>query len=552
MSRDIHEHNAQRWKDEAENPAWSGGTGGTKPGLAAPAPGSWPIRIPLDTAATPPVFPIDALAPTAAREFVEALAVTFSMPIDVPALAWLALAGGCAMYRGIRGVQIDPDWREQLNLFVLVAITSGAKKSAVFNQLIEPVRVFERDAAEAAAPEVARAKTEVEIKRKTLAKLQALAADDPSAAAEAGKLAEELASTPEPVAPRLLVDDVTPEVLVRLLAQHNGKMIAASAECDLLGLFAGRYSDKSGANLGVFLKAHPGDEIIVDRIGRPPERIPSPALSVMICGQPDALWKMLTDRTLKDRGMIGRFLYAIPPSPLGSRPIITPQIPPEVREAYRGMMSRLLQPHFVPPVPPEWDDGKYVGGTGGTVDVSEDVILAFTLEARDALLPFREQVERTMAEGGIFHHHPSWASKLSGAAARIAGILTVAADPSRLTVGVEEAQAAVLIGRWAMEHARIAFQCSGNDPDVELAKRLLAWLERKRPKTFTRREAFQALKGGGGTVQKMADIRGALSVLVDHGHVVPADIPEHDGRAVTRGGAAVYLVHPEIAENVGR
>ena len=74
---------------------------------------------------------------------------------------------------------------------------------------------------------------------------------------------------------RLLVDDATPEKLVDLMEQQDGCITVVSAEGGVFDMMAGRY-DKT-TNIDVYLKAHAGDPLTVDRIGRPPTTSPTPA-----------------------------------------------------------------------------------------------------------------------------------------------------------------------------------------------------------------------------------------------------------------------------------
>ena len=67
--------------------------------------------------------------------------------------------------------------------------------------------------------------------------------------------------------PRLLASgDVTPEKLVGLLAEQGGRIALMSPEGEAFGLMAGLYGN--APNFEVFLKAHSGDTIRVDRVGR--------------------------------------------------------------------------------------------------------------------------------------------------------------------------------------------------------------------------------------------------------------------------------------------
>lgn len=516
-------------------------------------PAAWPHPIDLSESVAAPPFPIDALSPAVARNFIAAVALGYSVPIDLPALVWLALASGCvASIDGARVlVEAQAGWRETPNLYAAVALPSGARKSAVFEALIAPVREHEGRVAAAARPEIARAKSDRAVKAARLKQLQENAAKGKGAhewSREAEDLAAELATRREPVEPRLLCEDASTEKLVNLLAQH-GQMILASPECDVIGSFKGRYSDKGGPNLSVFLKAYSGEELIVDRIGRASERVASPLLSILICGQPEALASLVADSLLRDRGLVYRFLFAAPPSPLGNRPLRPPPVSQVLREEYGRMMSAALERGNAPPIPPESESEEGSGGIGGGVPPR---VLAVDPDAAEALDAFRAEIEPTMLEGGDFHHASGWASKAPGFVVRIAAVMTLIGNPDSDTIDAETMTRAATIGRWAVAHAKRVFSSSDADADTAIARRLLAWLRRRGLSHFSVREAYQALKGpDGSAISRAEDLDGALNVLQETGWIAPVDPPPRQAGKGGRAPSPRFNVHPKACGQDG-
>ena len=94
----------------------------------------------------------------------------------------------------------------------------------------------ERRLAEEACPHIARAKEEIQSKRTELIEVRKAAAkagdDQAVLRARGGDLAEEIAKLEhdEPVFPRIVCDDVTPEGLGVLLQKHDGRMALFSPE----------------------------------------------------------------------------------------------------------------------------------------------------------------------------------------------------------------------------------------------------------------------------------------------------------------------------------
>lgn len=80
----------------------------------------------------------------------------------------------------------------------------------------------------------------------------------------------------------------------------------------------------------------------MDRMTREAECIMHPALSAILSIQPSVLDEIMSNTTMTGRGLIARFLYASPPSRIGSRVFRTQPIPPEGIAAYRSLIFRLM------------------------------------------------------------------------------------------------------------------------------------------------------------------------------------------------------------------
>ena len=125
---------------------------------------------------------------------------------------------------------------------------SSARKSPPFDLMTAPLWDWERAAADRGRAQKARAETEIEIIEGQLAdaKREAIKAGNREAAMvamrEAQALAEELARLSVPAIPRILADDVTPEVLKSLLASQGGRISIMSPEGDIFSAMGGRHS----------------------------------------------------------------------------------------------------------------------------------------------------------------------------------------------------------------------------------------------------------------------------------------------------------------------
>jgi len=114
-----------------------------------------------------------------------------------------------------------------------------------------------------------------------------------------------------------------------------------SAEGGFFETVGGRYS-KGVPNLDLMLKAHSGDPERVDRIGRDPVYLQEPLLTVAMSPQPDLIQGLASKPGFRGRGLLGRFLYFLPPSPLGYRTLDGPPVPEDVKDNYARCVKAML------------------------------------------------------------------------------------------------------------------------------------------------------------------------------------------------------------------
>src|SRR5262249_24050181 len=123
-------------------------------------------------------------------------------------------------------------------------------------------------------------------------------------------------SLPEvPQLPRLWMQDMTSEVLA-VEMQHQGERMAVfSDEGGLFDSLGGRYS--GSPNFDLIIQAHSGSPVRVNRISRPAVFLRHPVLTIGISPQPNVLEHLADTPQFRGRGLLARFLYAVPASPLG-------------------------------------------------------------------------------------------------------------------------------------------------------------------------------------------------------------------------------------------
>jgi len=439
------------------------------------------------------------------RDFVEEVATATQTPVDLSAMLALAVvAAACA--KKVE-VCVKSGYIEPVNIFVVVSLAPGNRKTAVFGAMTEPLEDHERREIQRLSPAVAKSKAAMKIKEATLRKLQerAVAAkgtEQEKLIDESACIAAEISKSPDVVLPRYIADDCTTERLATLLRDQAGRIAVLSAEGDVFDLMAGRYSPTAAANFGVYLKGHAGDAHRIDRVGRPPEFIKRPALTVGLAVQPEVIRGLTAKPGFRGRGLLGRFGYSLPSSLLGHRDIDPPAVRGEVRASYHGNLFAILD------LPFQKDES------------GEGISRELTLEsaARRRLQEFETWIEPQLGEFGELGGMTDWGGKLVGAVARIAGILHMAAlagNPAPWDYPISEAtmRCAIQIGYYLIPHAKAAFAEMGADEFVSQAQVILRWIERNSIDTFSTRDVHQALRG---TFRRATDLERPLALLISH------------------------------------
>jgi hypothetical protein len=486
-----------------------------------------------------PAFPVEAL-PSWLAKYVQALAHATQTPPDLAGLLALA-ALATAMAKKVR-VAVRQGYSEPVNLFTVIAMPPGSRKSPVFEAVMNPIQSYEETCMRQMADEIARAEVRYNIAKTELQHLQGKASKETNSVErmrldeEATTLAVKLLGMLPPEKPRLVTDDTTPERLASLLAAHQGRMAVLSAEGgDVFAAMSGRYTahqSKQGGHTGNFapyLKGHSGDTLHVDRVGRPAEYVKQPALTVALTVQPSVLQGLRRHQEFRERGLLGRFLYALPPVLLGHRQTRTTPVPSVVSHTYHGRLIALLK------LPLEADeDGVPVARA-----------LQMTPEAARLFEDFEERTEPLLSQFGSLGHMTDWGGKLVGHVARILGLLHCAATPQPpwLTkIAPDTVQCALRLGEYLGAHARAAYGVMGAEPAVEDAKHLLAWLTRDARQAISKRDLHQGTKT---RFPRIAMMEPALQLLIEHGFLALQAPAIQDGKPGRPAGPC-YDINPHL------
>jgi hypothetical protein len=294
------------------------------------------------------------------------------------------------------------------------------------------------------------------------------------------------------VLPRMIVDDATAEKLGAMLAEQDGHLASMSAEGGVFDLMAGMYSKNSCPNFDVYLKGHAGDTLITSRLGRADVHVERPALTCAYAIQPAVIQGLAKNPAFRGRGLLARFLYAFPRSPIGERRVAPPSVPESIVLAYANTVRRMADA--------DWSNE-----------------LTFTCEAQRRLIAWETEVERMLRDGGDLEAIRDWGGKLTGATLRLAAVMHCV-DGQSGPIEAETLDRAVEIARYLIPHADAVLRLMNR---VELqaeadAAYLAHWVERERLEQFTKRDAH---RHGLRRFDTAEDLDPALSILERRGYI---------------------------------
>jgi replicative DNA helicase len=466
--------------------------------------------IPLSDPVVLPPFPTDSL-PEPIAAMVSAVAEATQTDEAMAGTSALSVLAACC--GGHAEIQVRSGWREILVLFTATVAEPGERKSPVQLALLRPLHDTESQQSAAWMPTRMERKALRQIADKAAKAARDAAAASPDdkelqdAAVSASTKADEIEV---PHIPRLLGDDITRAALGQQLAEQHGRLAIISTEGGLFDQIAARQSGQ--IQFDVYLKGHCGDPIRIDRKKQPPLYIRRPALTVGLMLQPDLLRTIGQQQHFRGRGLLARFLYAMPESKVGHRKAASTPVPTKVADRYHIYVSNLLSSMA------QW--------------VTDPAVVMLSAEASREIAAIEAEVESALADDGELATLKDWGGKYVGAVARIAGLIHLAehppdADGQTQEVSADTIRKARRLGDYFKASAINAFIDMGADPATTDAMYLLGRLQANASdgEVVSERDMQRLAQ----RFAKKADLMAAIGRLADHGYLIPQDIPRSTG-----------------------
>lgn len=242
-------------------------------------------------------FDVEAM-PSGLRTYVEALAQSLPIAVDLPAVASLVISG--AAIGGSRRIQLKRGWTEHAGLYAALVAPTGTLKSPMLEKIVAPLALLQSELA-TAHKEKMRLHEEIELP-KYRAELKLF---------EQGKLTAPPTKPQPPVQVRTITSDVTIERLACLLAENPSGLVIVRDELSAWVRSLDQYRNGHGADRQFYLTAYSGAPYTVDRQGKPPISIDRLFLSVVGNIPPDVLPELSHEASCED-GFVHRLIFSYP------------------------------------------------------------------------------------------------------------------------------------------------------------------------------------------------------------------------------------------------
>ena len=213
----------------------------------------------------PSTFPLDCL-PKDLQAYVRELQRAEQIPVDFSAPLMLSATPASCFRK--TSAKIAPNLVTPLNLYTLFVAQSGFGKTSVFEQVLKPFYD----------------------KNSELCQISVSTETSPSRHSQ------------------LFVEDITSERLANVLAENNERICYFSSDArKFIDVTMGCYKDK-GTDEALLLKIFSGDPCSIERNNGQHIYLRNPLVNITVAVQPDKAMHLFKHKSLKDSGLLARFL----------------------------------------------------------------------------------------------------------------------------------------------------------------------------------------------------------------------------------------------------
>jgi hypothetical protein len=216
--------------------------------------------------------------------------------------------------------------------------------------------------------------------------------------------------------------------------------------------------------------------------------------------QPEIATKLLSDRSLRDQGILSRLNIAAPESLSGQR--FYRPINLDHQTAIKRFNDRVFD--ILQKSPPL---------AGKVKNELQPRVLKISPSGCELLHNFADNVEAELAKGASLENVRDVGAKAMENACRIAAVLAAFENLDCQEINEDCVTRGIKIADWYLNEAARLANSQVTDPNLQLAQRLLDWLQSQREKTFGIRDL---LNRGPSPLRQKKILMPVLKELIDH------------------------------------
>lgn len=446
----------------------------------------WGKPIPLDKLDVPD-FPIECY-PKEISEYLKALSISTQTSQEMSAILLLGILAVCNQGKFV--VKIKPEYCEPLSLYTVAVAEPGERKSAVINNISQPVFDFVENYNNEHKNEIIKSQATYRSLQKRSEETEKNFSKGKASLGDVQEAAQELANFKQKSKLKIAVDNTTTEKLVDLMQEQNGRIAIISSEGGILKNFGSDY--KKDIDIDPYLKAHDGDSIRFERINRAANYIKKPALSIVIGVQPERIKAFLNNKDYKECGLVARFLIAFCRPMQGYRDINPPSIPQYVYKNYSDLIIRML----------------------GRSCEHLDIFLSE--KAKELYYNFQMTSEERLIKK--WRDIKDFASKIPGTMLRIAGLLHCAKveNPHEESIDEKTLEDAINITMYIVNHIEKIYKITPKTSLISDVQYVLEHVKKFENLEFDKQEVYQVCKG---RISKAEYLDKCLKILEEYNYL---------------------------------
>ena len=452
-------------------------------------------------------FPVHALPPIL-REMAEWVSVTAMADVAMAATSIISSVSYC--FTGQYRIVGKKNHTEPLLVNSLIVAEPSMKKSPTMKPISKPYSDFTKDYNELHKKDIFRNQAKMKI---LLNKLSALEKCKDADANEMAEIQTQLSEIRNADFRRIIIEDITPESLVRQLS-INGTLLMMSDEAGVLGNFNGRYSN--APNLDLLLKSWNGETYISDRITRESITLYKPYVSICLACQPYLWEEMITNTAFRESGFLARICCCFVKDNRGKRVYDTDEMPDDVEENYRKLIYHLLNRKFK----------RFEAN-----DMNERMIYLDDQVYSNFVEYYNNYIEKQIVTDMYFC--ADWAGKYHGLILRLCGIIHCVkcflkgVEPESVKVDIDTYCNAVEIGNYYREQAIYAYELANADAQIVKAVYIIRKVKSKGIREIRQADLYRIVRCD--KFANSSEFNSVIDLLEEYRYLVSETVPAANG-----------------------